>query len=180
MKRMTTMRRLLPLTGLVLMAGTLRVPAHAAGTVESAASPASLMNSITDQQLELMRMDIRNKRRQIVAANLPLTTDESAKFWPVYDKYIAETVKINDGRYSLLKEYVTNYNTMTDAQATRYIQKLIDADKTMLDLRAKYMPLVEKAVSQRKSAIFAQIDRRVQMMIELQLASQIPLINPQP
>jgi len=134
--------------------------------------------SITDQEIQLMRQDVRNERRQIVAANLPLTTDEGAKFWPVYDQYIGETIKINDLRYALVKEYVASYSTMTDAQAADFIRRWIDLDKSMIDLRLKYVPIVEKVLPLKKAAMFMQIDRRVQLLIDIQLASQIPLINP--
>ena len=134
--------------------------------------------SISEQQIQLLRKDIRDSRRQIVAANLPLTTDESAKFWPVYDQYIGEMIKINDGRYALMKEYVTNYNTMTEDQATTYITRLHDSDKAMIDLRTRYTPNFEKVLSKKKTAMFLQLDRRLQMLVEVQLSSQIPLINP--
>ena len=38
---------------------------------------------VTDDTIQLMRQDIRSQRKQIVAANLPLTETESIKFWPV-------------------------------------------------------------------------------------------------
>jgi hypothetical protein len=38
--------------------------------------------SPTGGEIQLLRQDIRATRRQIVGANLPLTTEESAKFWP--------------------------------------------------------------------------------------------------
>lgn len=134
--------------------------------------------SISEQQIQLLRKDIRDQRRQIVAANLPLTTEESAKFWPVYDQYIGEMIKINDGRYGLIKEYVANYSAMTEDQASSYITRLHDADKAMIDLRTKYTPNFEKVLTRKKTAMFLQLDRRIQLMVELQLASQIPLINP--
>ncbi len=53
-----------------------------------------------------------------------------------------------------------------------------DVDKAMIDLRLKYMPMVEKILPQTKSTLFFQIDRRVQLMIDIQLASMMPLISP--
>ena len=153
--------------------------AQAASGAQQEVSPReNLKQSITDQEIQLMRQDIRAQRRQVVAANLPLTTEESAKFWPVYDQYVGEAIKINDVRFGLVKDYPSNYSTMTDAKAADFIRKWVELDKTMIDLRLKYIPIVEKVLSMKKSAMFFQIDRRVQLMIDLQLASQIPLINP--
>jgi hypothetical protein len=69
---------------------------------------------VNDAYIKLMRQDIRAERKKVVAANMPLTETEATKFWPLYDRYVAETVKVNDIRYSLIKEYAQKYQTMTD------------------------------------------------------------------
>jgi hypothetical protein len=96
----------------------------------------------------------------------------------VYDEYIAEVTKILDSRYVQIKEYAGHYATMDDRQAADYIGKLFDADRALMDLRVNYLPRFEKALSKKKSAMFLQMDRRLQMMIDLQRASLVPLINP--
>jgi hypothetical protein len=52
--------------------------AQAGGGVQQEINPReSLKQSTTDQEIQLMRQDIRAQRRQIVAANLSLSTEES-------------------------------------------------------------------------------------------------------
>jgi hypothetical protein len=51
-------------------------------------------------------------------------------------------------------------------------------DESVVQLRLKYIPIFRKALSAKGTAMFFQIDRRVQMMIDLQLASSLPLIEP--
>jgi len=131
-----------------------------------------------DANVQLMRQDLRSKRKQLVAANLPLTDTEVTKFWPLYDKYIAETVKVNDDRYSMIKQYAQGYETLTQAQAADYIRRWLALDQRNTELRLKYIPEFEKVISNKKTATLFQIDRRVGMMIELQLASEIPLVQP--
>src|SRR5215472_1569486 len=63
-----------------------------------------------DAEVDLMRKNLRDEKKQIVAQNLPLTPDEATRFWPVYDQYTAETIKVNDQRYALVKEYAEAYN----------------------------------------------------------------------
>lgn len=133
---------------------------------------------VNDANIQLMRQDIRSQRKKVVAANLPLTAEEATKFWPVYDRYIAETIKVNDVRFDLLKEYAKNYNTATDEQADSFIKRWLTLDQDNTQLRLKYVPEFEKVISHKKTAMFFQIDRRVSMMIELQLASQVPLVKP--
>jgi hypothetical protein len=54
---------------------------------------------------------------------MDLTSDESTKFWPIYDQYIQETVKIHDARVALIKDYATNYNSVSDQQAQDYMKR---------------------------------------------------------
>jgi hypothetical protein len=149
---------------------------------QPAPSAASGMNmteeQVNDANIQLMRQDIRSERKKVVAANMPLTETEATKFWPVYDRYIAETVKVNDVRFALLKEYAKNYETATNEQADSFIKRWLSLDQDNTQLRLKYIPEFEKVISHKKTAIFFQIDHRISMMIELQLASSVPLVKP--
>ena len=131
-----------------------------------------------DQDVDLLRKDIRSQKKQIIAANLQLTDQEAVKFWPLYDQYTAELVKINDAKYDAIKQYVTSYDTLTDDQAMALTRKLLGVDEQVAQLRLKYVPLVGKVISGKKTALFFQLDRRLVMLIDLQLAAQIPMIQP--
>ena len=133
---------------------------------------------VNDANIQLWRQDIRAQRKKIVAANMPLTETEATKFWPLYDRYVAETIKINDARFALIKEYAQNYSNMTDAQADDFIKRWIAFDGDSTQLRLKYIPEFQKVISHKKTALFFQIDRRLSMMVELQLASQVPVVKP--
>jgi hypothetical protein len=85
----------------------------------------SANSTVTDQDVQLLRKDLRSKKKQLIAANLPLTDAEAVKFWPVYDQYQAEITKIGDTRFALIKEYATNYNTLTDTQAHDLVTRMI-------------------------------------------------------
>jgi hypothetical protein len=134
---------------------------------------------VNDANVQLMRQDIRAQRKKIVAANLPLTETEATKFWVVYDQYIGETIKINDGRYALLKEYAKNYESMTEDQCDAFIERWLGSDNDETQLRLRFIPEFQKVISHKKTAMFFQIDRRVSMMLNLQLAGQVPLAEPQ-
>lgn len=133
---------------------------------------------VTDLEINLMRKDLRDQKKQVIAANLPLNGDEAAKFWPVYDAYTQQTIKINDRRYALFKEYAANYHTMTDDQASSYIRRWNEVDGAFTNLRLEWIPKFEQVLGPKKTAAFFQIDRRVGLMIELQLSSQLPLVQP--
>jgi len=131
----------------------------------------------SDRDLELLRKDVRSLKKQIIAANMVLTDVQAEKFWPVYDLYTAEGVKINDTKVALIQEYAQNYDTMTGDQAESYLRKRAAVEESIMQLRVKYIPTFRKVLSGRETALFFQIDWRLGLMIDLQLA-QMPLINP--
>jgi hypothetical protein len=134
--------------------------------------------SSTDQDIDLLRKDIRSQKKQIIAANLQLTDAEAVKFWPIYDQYTAELVKINDAKYGAIKEYATNYDTLTDDKAINLTGQVLGVDQSVAQLRLKYVPIIGKAISGKKTALFFQLDRRLVMLIDLQLAAAIPMVQP--
>jgi hypothetical protein len=144
-------------------------------TQPPSAQPAQ--NSI-DQDIDLFRKDIRSQKKQMIAANMKLTDKEAELFWPIYDQYTAELVKINDQKYAAIKQYAQNYDTLTDDQAVTLTRQALEVDGSVAQLRQKYIPLFRKVISGKKTATFFQLDRRLVMLIDLQLASQIPLVEP--
>jgi len=163
---------------LAIGAGLLVIPAFCFAQDLKAVKAEDIVATITDNEIALMRKDVRDQKKQIVAANLPLSGDEAAKFWPVYDAYTQEIIKLNDQRYGLVREYAANYNSMTDEQASSYIRRWGSVDEAASKLRLDWMPKIEAVIGQKKTAIFFQIDRRVGLMVELQLSSQLPLVQP--
>jgi hypothetical protein len=134
-------------------------------------------NSV-DQDIDLMRKDVRSQKKQIIAANLQLTDAEAVTFWPVYDQYTAELVKINDAKYAAIKDYATNYDTLTDDKALSLTRQILGVDQSVAQLRQKYVPIVSKVISGKKTALFFQLDRRLTALIDLQLAAAIPMVQP--
>lgn len=133
---------------------------------------------ITDEDIQIMRKDIRSQRKQIIAANLKLTDAEAEKFWPVYEQYITELVNINATKYALIKQYVETRGALTDIQAENSISQWVVVDESVAGLRKKYIPIFRKVLSPKNTALFYQLDRRVQLMIDLQLAASLPMLEP--
>jgi len=129
--------------------------------------------------MDLLRKDLRSKRKQLVAANLKLTDTEAAKFWPVYDQYIAELVTINDRKFALIQEYADTWGKLTNDQSLLFTRNWLEMDIATAQLRQKYVPMVAKVLEGNKTASFFQLDRRIAMMMDLQMSSQMPLVQEQ-
>jgi hypothetical protein len=144
---------------------------------QSAPAAGAQPNSVRDQDIEMLRANLRAQRKEITAQNMTLTSDEATKFWPIFDQYRKEAIKPNDDRWALIKEYADNYGTMTEAQAQDYMRRSTAVDQQLLALRMKYVPVFEKVISSKKTALWYQIDRRIDLLINLQLSAVIPMVD---
>lgn len=171
-----SVKALLYLSGCLFAGEALCAPNNAAQTTQ-ATLPGQEKGSSIDQEIAMLRSDLRSTRKQVIAANMNLTDAEAEKFWPTYDQYVNELVKINDTKYAIIKEYMQNTN-MTEEQADSITKRWLGVDESVVQLRLKYIPIFRKVLSAKGTALFYQLDRRVQMLIDLQLAGAIPLIQP--
>jgi hypothetical protein len=129
----------------------------------------------TDADIQLLRQDLRTQKQKIIAQNLPMTESEAVKFWAVYNRYAEDLRQINDEKFRLVKQYGEDWGTITNDQALIYIRRWLEVDDLVHQLRSKYVLDVSRALPGKKAATFFQLDRRLSMMIDLQLASQLPL-----
>ncbi len=146
------------------------------GTRAFAQTQASAITSGSD--MDLFRKDVRSLKKQIIAANLDLTDTEAQQFWPIYDRYTLELSAITDQKYALLNEYAQNYTTMTNEQAEGYIKGRAAVEQSIMQLRLRYLPVIRKVLNGKTTARFYQMDWRLGLIMELQLCSQTPLVEP--
>jgi len=132
----------------------------------------------SDEDLRLFRKDLRLLKKQIIAANMDLTEEEAVRFWPVYDRYTAELTTFYDRKYAVLEEYAQNYSTMTGDQAEAYLRQRADLEESIMSLRRNYVPAFRKVLSAKATTLFFQLDWRLGLIMDLQLAAQTPLIEP--
>jgi hypothetical protein len=166
------------LTGVfVVSAGSAR--AQTSGGTQPTSTSAPISQPALSQDLDLLRNDIRSQKKQLIAANLALSDADATRFWPVYDRYTADLVKINNEKYALLQEYADTWGTITDGDAVDLMKRALSVDEQVAQLRTRYLPIFVAVLPGKKSATFFQLERRIQSMIDLQLMSQLPLVQSQ-
>ena len=133
--------------------------------------------TITDEDIALLRQDLRAKKMQVIGENMSLSDPEAEKFWPIYNHYVKDLIVVNDQKYALLKQYAEMWATMTDEEALIYVRHWLEVDGQAQALRLKYVPVVSQVLPGKKAATFFQLDRRLNMIVDLQLFSQIPLAH---
>lgn len=163
----------------ILLVATSWMVAVPTSSAQKAPTQESNTQAISDQDLNLLRQNLRAKRKQLIAANLRLTEAEAARFWPVYDQYVTDLIAINDKKFGLIQEYADNYGKLTNDEALLFTRNWLDMDIAISQLRQKYVPMVAKVLEGTKTATFFQLDRRIAMMMDLQVSSQMPLVQEQ-
>jgi hypothetical protein len=161
-----------------LGAAILAVALCAAPAPSQVTVPNSQPTAASEQDIQLLRENIRSSRKKVVAANMNLTADEAAKFWPIYDQYQRDLNKIGDARWQLMKEYAASYPNVSADQAQDFMARSTQVDQQMIALRERYVPLFEKVISPKKAALWYQIDRQIDLLVSLQLAGLLPLVDP--
>jgi Spy/CpxP family protein refolding chaperone len=127
--------------------------------------------------LEDVERDLLAQRADVISKNLGLTADQAAKFWPLYEKYQAELAKVVDAQLKAVKAYAQSYDTLDDAGALAFASAQIDRDAAAAALRKQWLPEFQKVLPGRVAAKFMQLDRRISLLAQLEVARLIPLIR---
>ena len=133
--------------------------------------------SETDQ-LQQLRAQVQADRQAVLAANLGLTDAEGAAFWPVYREYRGEMAKAGDRLQKLIQDYARVYDTATNEQAKPMVDEMLAIQQAELKIKESYLPKFRKVVPEVKVARFLQIENKIDALIKLELAADIPLIGP--
>src|SRR5260370_34217452 len=104
-----------------------------------------------DDDIQMLKQDLKSQKKQIVAANMNFTDAEAEKFWPVYDRYAADLANIYDTKLALVEEYFENYKTMSGEEAENYIRRRAAVKESVMQLRLKYVPELRKVLSGRQT-----------------------------
>jgi hypothetical protein len=130
-----------------------------------------------DAYIDLMRQDVRQQKAQIMGAIMALSTDDAAKFWPIYSDYDAELSKLSKQRTDNIKDYARTYDQMTDAKADELIKNARAYQKQRGELLASTYERVKQSLGAVTAARFAQVENQLLLIIDLQIVSALPIVS---
>ena len=131
---------------------------------------------LTVEQIEKLRAEVRAGKSDLIAKNVSLTSDEAAKFWPVYKQYDAAAKALNDKRFELLKKYLDAGDKADPKMATDLVKASLQRDLDLAKLRIDYAPRFAKVLPKEKAARFIQVERALTLIVGAKLASMVPLL----
>lgn len=140
-------------------------------------NPAQTQSLNLTAYAELLRSDVRAQKVAIITEVMGFTEAEDKAFWPIYRQYDAEMSKLGDERVALITEYAHNYENMTDVVADKLAAKAIDLEARRRSVTANCYDQVKKALSPKTAFRFLQVEHQLQLLIDLQIASSLPIAS---
>ena len=125
--------------------------------------------------IAVTRQQIQADRQAIVAENLPLTESQATAFWPLYQAYRAEVVKLGDQRVALLMT-PTAGDTATDKELQDALTKWVKLGGDYAKLQGDWLKKFQPVLGAKGTIRFYQIETRLDLIVQAALASEIPLV----
>jgi hypothetical protein len=130
-----------------------------------------------DAYIELLRSDVMAEKIAVITEVMEFTDEEAARFWPVYREYQRQLNMIIDDRISMIKEFAEYYGTFDDKRSKKIAEKSFRLESRRTNLKRKFFPRYEKAVGAKRAAQYFQLERQINLLMELQVAAELPLLD---
>jgi len=143
---------------------------------------ASLMASFSyaqtnKEEIDLMQAAFGMDKKAAVAEFVKPSDAQKDAFWKLYDEYETQRKDLGKQRIELLKQYATQYETMTSAQADAWASKAMDLQKKTDNLITTFYGKVKGATDGIVALQFYQMENYILAGIRAQLLDQIPFVE---
>ena len=130
-----------------------------------------------DKNIELMRASVRYEKSNWIRSNVPMTERQSGVFWPLYRRYQTELTKIGEERLALIQDFAAHHENLTDSRARGLLDQSFAVDSKLATIRRIYKNEFLTVLPPKVVARFFQVEHRLNLLIDLEIAAQIPLIE---
>jgi hypothetical protein len=127
--------------------------------------------------LRTFRAEMQTAKSDVLAKNLTLTAEQAAKFWPAFGNYQKLQNEIIGEQLKGIQQYVTAGEGLDDATALTLMNAHFARDTKMNALRQQWLAEFQKILPTRLAVRAMQIDRRLSLLSQLEIASRIPLVH---
>jgi hypothetical protein len=142
--------------------------------------PAQSKEANTQAYIRLLRADLKTSKRALIRESMQLDEKQAAAFWPIYNQYDVEQTRLGDQKLSLIQDYAHDFLSMTDDKANQLANRALELDDQRQTLRRKYYDLLKQALPTILVVRFFQLESQIQLIIDLQIASNLPIIEEAP
>jgi hypothetical protein len=141
--------------------------------------PAAPAAAVPFSNMEILRQKLMADKKLIVAENMVLTEAQAKAFWPLYDEYQAELLKVNRRMINGVSKYAedSRKGPLSKESAKALLTEALAIEQAESQMRRALAPKFEKAVGPALTVRYYQIEGKIRAVIRYELAAAIPLAD---
>jgi Spy/CpxP family protein refolding chaperone len=160
------------LVGLSIFSVAMRAETQSADPIQAYANALKAYDEAAQQ---LQRANLRAQKKEIIKQALSLTPQQSQRFWPIYEKYEAQTARINDSRLALITEYLNHRVDISSEKATDLINRVMKVQLERQELKRGYLKELGGVLTAKQALRLLLLENQIDVQIDAKIAAQIPL-----
>lgn len=126
---------------------------------------------------DLLKTDVSIKRRSLVKKHLQLSADEEKKFQPLFEEYLEDITAFYDDQRKKYKTALEYFQDLDEQKASDLADQFFAYNEDRLALKKKYFEKMDEQLSTVTVVKFFQIDHQIDVLIDVQIAGEMPLID---
>ena len=129
--------------------------------------------------IDEVRIELIDGKVGLINGVMNLSNEQAQDFWPLYYDYEYELFYIGDSRVELIERFITAHQAkdLNDLEAKEIAAEWFKQETDRLALLKKYHDLIANKLSLMHAIQFVQIEHRVNTVIDLMIASEMPLFK---
>lgn len=133
--------------------------------------------SQAQELLDLLKKDLNKEKRSLVSEAMDIKEENKTAFWEIYGEHETASSKQIDLRAKNINKFADNYEKLTDEIAGEIAATYFEIESSRLKNEKATYKKMKKVIGEVQAARFIQIMNQVQLLIDVQIASEIPLIE---
>jgi len=118
-----------------------------------------------------------SEKKTLIEENLSLTEQEKQAFWPLYDNYMKDLVKLYERRAALNKELMNKQKTITDKQARAMVDEHLNIVSESVKIKKSMRVKLRKKIPDIKILKYFQVEVKIEAAYFYFLSENIPLMK---
>ncbi|MCF6353049.1 MAG: hypothetical protein L3J06_08570 [Cyclobacteriaceae bacterium] len=133
--------------------------------------------SPAQELLELLKKDLNKEKRALVAEAMDIKEENKTDFWQLYGEYETEINRLIDLRAKNIEKFAESFENLNDEVANELVSNYFEIETGKLKNNKAYYKKMKKVIGAVQAARFIQIMEQVQLLIDVQVASEVPLVE---
>lgn len=130
-----------------------------------------------EENAAIMRAVQTTDAKTLIAHNLNLTDAQAKAFWPVYDRYETQRVKIEDRLDAVLTDYKLSCEQLCDEKAGQLTNEWMRARHDLAELGEQYVPQFGAVIPATKVLRLYQLEGLREAVIRVDRFKKVPLVK---